>query len=257
LNQKKFIVLSTQRTGSAFLEQCINSHEDIVCHGEILLGYGGHYTDLPPKWLKSHRRLRTLWQAIASGAFLYPKKTMEMTWNTKSPQEWRGFRLMYNQINRDPRVMHYLNNHTEIKVIHLQRRNLLKQYISLYLMHNQSRYGRYEAHVTKKPSQIKVRVDQNKALDYFRSFEKTRNNILLKFKEFERLDIFYEDMIGNGGLADDVTSKISTFLGIPKALLVSDQVKINSKNLEDIVDNYTDLKRLLENTKYKNWLYED
>ena len=187
--QKKFIILSTQRTGSAFLEQCINSHEDIVCHGEILLGYGGHYTDLPPKWLKSHRRLRTLWQAIASGAFLYPKKTMEMTWNTKSPQEWRGFRLMYNQINRNPRVMHYLNNHTEIKVIHLQRRNLLKQYISLYLMHNQSRYGRYEAHVTKKPSQIKVRVDQNKALNYFRSVEKTRNNILLKFKEFERLDV--------------------------------------------------------------------
>ena len=80
---------------------------------------------------------------------------------------------------------------------------------------------------------------------------------MLKFKEFERLDIFYEDMIGNGGLADDATSKISNFLGIPKVLLVSDQVKINSKNLEDIVDNYTDLKRWLENTKYKNWLYED
>jgi len=51
--------------------------------------------------------------------------------------------------------------------------------------------------------------------------------------------------------------KISKFLGIAKASLVSDQVKINSKNIEDIVDNYSDLKRSLENTKYRRWLYED
>ena len=173
----------------------MNSHENIVCHGEILLGYGGQYTDLPPDWLKPHRRLRTLWQFIASGAFFHPKKTMEMTWNTKFPQEWRGFRLMYNQINRDPRVMHYINNHTDIKVIHLQRRNLLKQYISLYLMHNQSRYGRYEAHVTKKTSQIKVGIDPSKALKYFSSFENTKKNTLLKFEKFEKLNIFYEEMV--------------------------------------------------------------
>ncbi len=58
---KKFIILSSQRTGSGYLQESMDSHPDITCYGEILIGYGGSYRKMPPPVLKKHRRLRTLW----------------------------------------------------------------------------------------------------------------------------------------------------------------------------------------------------
>lgn len=176
----KFILLSSQRTGSAFLEECLNSHGGIKCSGEVLIGYGGDYKKMPPKFLKKHRRLRTLWQALFSGAILNPIGTIERSLLTSPDSTVAGFRLMYNQIERDLRVKQYLEKITDVKIILLHRRNILKQFVSLKLMHNQTKYGRYSAHVFEKQNTVKIRIEPSEAVSYINEINMQRK----KYRNF-------------------------------------------------------------------------
>ena len=94
---KPFILLSSQRTGSAFLEQCLNSNKEIHCSGEILLGYGGSYNKLPPKLFINIEDLEHYGRLYLVG-LLFPIKSIENTWKISPYVKHIGFRLMYNQI---------------------------------------------------------------------------------------------------------------------------------------------------------------
>ena len=162
----RFILLSSQRTGSGYLEQCLDSHPEVVCGGEILLGYGGLYSRLPPTILYGHRRLRTLYQAIASGALVSPYKTINDFCAAAGSAQAVGFKLMYNQISRDCRVKKFLKSEHIPLVIHLQRKNLLKQYVSIKIMRDQAKYGRATAHVYESQRPVSIVIDPSDALRF-------------------------------------------------------------------------------------------
>lgn len=249
-----FILLSSQRTGSAFLEQCLNSNKEIHCSGEILLGYGGSYNKLPPKLFLKHRRFRTLWQALFSGAAFFPIKSIENTWKINPDVEHIGFRLMYNQIQRDFRVKKYIKNLNNVNIIHLKRKNLLKQFVSLKLMHNQSKYGRHSAHVTKRPPLVSIKINHKEAIKYIETILLQRKNSLKLVNHLNILSINYEDMIGSKGLNNDISNKISSFFQINDQSYASNQVKMNSSNLKNLITNYDELEEVFKKSSYAELL---
>lgn len=251
-----FFLLSSQRTGSAFLEQCLNSHINVLCQGEILLGYGEFYHGFPPAILRRYRRLRTLWQAVSSGAILNPKKTMESCWGSKSSEECKAFRLMHNQIQRDYRVKRYLKDLLNVKIIHLRRRNLIKQYVSLELMHNQSKYGRFSAHVTTQPELVKINIDSSKALAYINKIYDQRKESLTLMEHLDYIELDYEDIIRGGALSEEAVSTLADFLDVQDDRMVSSQVKMNSSNLREVIANFSELELFFESSPYSEWLYE-
>jgi hypothetical protein len=242
----KFLLLSSQRTGSAFLEQCLNSHEEIKCRGEVLLGYGGDYKKLPPRFLKKYRRTRTLWQSICSGALIDPMNCIDSHLTIPNGYSAAGFRLMYNQIERDFRVKRHLEQISDVKIVLLQRKNILKQFVSLKLMHNQSKYGRFSAHVFEKQNIIKVRINPSEAIEYMNKIHLQKERYRKFFANLEMLEINYEDMIGTGGLNETSSASLCSFLDVKKTPLISKQVKMNPSNLQDIIINYDELMNAVE-----------
>lgn len=251
---QKFIILSTQRTGSAFLEQCLNSHDEIHCAGEILLGYGGLYGKMPPSILIRYRRLRTLWQAVASGAILKPVSCIESNWGAASREKASGFRLMYNQLSRDPRVSCYMKKRQDIKIIHLKRENLLKQYVSLKLMHDQVKYGRYSAHVEKPSEPVKISVNFSQAYEHICKALAEQKKYDMFFNGFEKIDIKYEDMVDDGGISPEISRRLTDYLGVDDKPLKTQQRKMNPSRLSEFVVNYDELMSGFIGTDFESML---
>lgn len=238
---KKFILLSSQRTGSGYLEQCLDSHPDVVCGGEILLGYGGLYHRLPPDGLSGFRRLRTLHQAIASGALIAPGKTINDFFGAFIDAEAVGFKLMYNQISRDWRVRKYLKSEPIPLVIHLKRKNLLKQYASIKIMRDQAKYGRATAHVYESQKPVSIVLDPDEAVRFCRTSNDRSMSAIHFFETASICDVYYEDMVSHDGLNPQVSELICDFLGVESRRLFSPQVKGNSDRLVDVIENYDEV----------------
>lgn len=252
---QKYILLTSQRTGSTYLEQCLNSHPEVRCFGEVLIGYGGHYKKYPPRVLKKYRRARTLWQAVMSGALLNPEKTIK---NALSSEEVGlksiGFRLMYNQMRRDKRVWNHVKNIENLKVIHLYRKNLLKQFVSLKLMHDQSKYGRFSAHAYAKSEIVKINVDASEAMSFVVGSLAERRAMSDRFSCFPSISVYYEEMVAEGGLSSNLNCEIEGFLGVKKFNMSSNQKKMNPTVLEHYVENYDELKKTFLLSPYSNFI---
>src|SRR5688572_27202010 len=122
------IILTTQRSGSTLLVSSLQSHPEILCRGELLIA---GLRMPPPALLKNHRHLFKLTRLVTTGAWL-STRTMRRFYAIQGPRA-HVFKAMYNHL-RPPWTLNYLLRDPDIRVIHLQRRNLLKQYISLQLM---------------------------------------------------------------------------------------------------------------------------
>ena len=253
---KKFIILSSQRTGSGYLQECMNSHPDIACYGEILIGYGGEYKKMPPLLLKRYRRLRTLWQVLFSGALLMPGRTVRDVFCSDEAIASKavGFRVMYNQLERNPLAMRAVLEQESVHVIHLQRRNLLKKYASHVLMHNHVRHGRKAAHLYEKVSAVQVRIDLDAAIKYFRKEERVQQKYTEMFSNYPVLPLFYEDIVGAGGIVFSERTRILQFLELSDGEMRSKQVKANPSQLEDYISNYEELRARLQDTKWVDFL---
>ena len=100
-------------------------------------------------------------------------------------------------------------------------------------MHNQSKYGRHSAHVTKRPPLVKsIKINHKEAIKYIETTLLQRKNSLKLVNHLNILSINYEDMIGSKGLNNDISNKISSFFKINDQSYVSNQVKMNSSNLK-------------------------
>ncbi|MEL7336087.1 MAG: hypothetical protein AAFN70_07815, partial [Planctomycetota bacterium] len=97
-SQTKCMILTSQRSGSVFLQKYLNSHPDICCHGEILLGLGGPCGSVPPRFLDRNRRARLAWAWLFSGAAFFPERVVERTLDSSPESAAIAFRGMYNQL---------------------------------------------------------------------------------------------------------------------------------------------------------------
>ena len=123
---EKFVIVSSGRSGSTLLATLLGSHPNIRCYSEIF-----HERELDPKTV-----------------FFYPKSKKQHRLFVDDPQRFLddvfycryfhrdiffvGFKILYYQtrLHGQTSVWSYLENHKEIKIIHLKRNNLLAQYFS-------------------------------------------------------------------------------------------------------------------------------
>src|SRR6185295_1660068 len=114
--------------GSTFVTDCLQSHPEVFCLGEMLKHGRGFYV---PDYIYRYRQLTKLVQFAFSGAWNSPR-LMDQFFG-QADGKAKLFKAMYNQVNI-PWTRRYLERHTDIRILHLRRENLLKQYVSYLLM---------------------------------------------------------------------------------------------------------------------------
>ncbi len=115
-------------------------------------------------------------------------------------------------------------------------------------MHDQTKHGRFSAHVYEKPETVTLRVDPSEAVFYIKRIQTQRQKYKQFFSGLESIDIDYEEMVAGSGLKPQISEAICDFLNVDRSSLISTYVKSNPAKLDEFVINYKELIDFVSNS---------
>src|SRR6516225_7567922 len=128
----KFVIVGIARTGSTMLISQLNNHSQALAFGEIFRSQDSIGWDVAPFRSYQSRKLLALYSSDPIG---FLEKHVFRNWprNHKAV----GFKLFYYHARTSSQrsVWDYLVNRPEIHILHIKRRIVLGQYVSLQLAH--------------------------------------------------------------------------------------------------------------------------
>ena len=243
LRRIRAIVLTTQRSGSTFLVDCLRSHPEIECAGEILNGD----PDVPrPAYRGPFKAFVKAARYARSGAWLADRWID--AFYRRGGARVRCFKAMYNQLSR-PFAMRYFERNTDVRVIHLRRTNLLKVYVSTLLM-SKRRFVQ-----AKTPTEaVWIRVNPAKAIESMRRAREQYEWFERAFERHPRLEVQYERLFDGPYLQGDTAREVCSFLDVASMRMKSMLVKLNPELLRDMVTNYDELANAVSRTEFRGLL---
>lgn len=251
---KKFIIAGLQRTGTTMMVRLISEHDNINCQGELFIDKFPNkthysYQDYIRKSL-SNRSRDLVYKSNSINQYLdeiyscpeHLFRNSEMHRNCKAI----GFKLMFNQANKNPSVLKYLKKH-DISSIHIVRKNILNALVSRKVNKTFS-----TAHTKEKIETPRVELDTERLIQSIKRLEQINKQWEYNLKENPYLKIFYEDFIRE---KEEGLNRITEFLGVPNCPNLQPQTtKLNPTNLEESVLNYEEVANTLRNTPYEDFL---
>jgi hypothetical protein len=241
------IILTSQRSGSTLLVSSLQSHPEVLCRGELLIAGMGMPT---PRLLEKSRHAYKTVRLFKTGAWL-STRTMRRFYAIPGPRT-HVFKAMYNHL-APPWTLNWLLRQKDIRVIHLRRRNLLKQYVS-YILMGRRRERRWLPNTTVPVAPVRIHVSPQQAMQFFRRMQELYPRFAARFHDHDVLPLVYEDMIDAQQIRTDVALELCDFLEVSRRPLTTPYVKINPESLRDIVTNYDELAAALRGTQFAEFL---
>ena len=241
---QRFLILAHARSGSSLLVDALRNDPRTLSFGEIFHQTEVFITPLEATealgYLRREMPLRFLKEAVYGGV---------------DPRIHAvGFKVFPEHLEASVRmheVREWLAAQTDISVINLTRRNLLRYYVSL----KQARINRqWQVPVGKRdvlsPS-ITLHVDPLDAEQTFTLREAQDASSRALFSDHPILHLHYEDLMHE---AQATFARAHEFLGLePRAVTVNLQ-KQESRTLPEIIENYDELRRRWAGTQWESFL---
>ena len=237
------VILTTRRSGSTFLVECLRSHPEIECASEILNGQ----PDDPVPAFRGPWRYVKKWSRIARTGAWMPARWLDAYYQRGSAKV-RCFKAMYEQLTR-PFALRYVVKNEDIRVIHLRRHNLLKAHISALLMNK-----REELQATAPTEAVWIHVDPARAIRSMRKARARYERFDRAFARHQRLQVAYESLFDGKYLDADTCRRVCDFLGVAQHRMESRIVKLNPESLRDMVTNYDELAAEVSRTEFADLL---
>lgn len=237
----RFIILTTQRSGSTWLVDMLNKLEGVIVYGELFLRrerkWDSGAVDFPRFFeYDSPSPLFPLFSYL-SDLFSKPASI--------------GFKLMYRQMLH-PGMLLYLLTHRKLHIIHLIRKNHLDVIISKERMRVTG-----QAHVIKDkdiPIKKKIALDPAKLLQRIRAERRQINivRLFLKLLQSKKVEVYYEDLVHSPAAIKELFEflKIINIDQIPE----SDLVKISQGTYQEVIENYDEVKQVLEHSEFAEFI---
>jgi LPS sulfotransferase NodH len=235
----RYLLTCPARTGSTLLSRYLQSHPNVCAHGEVLAPtgpldfYGVNYrVDAPLEQLLLRRRDRDpvaflrefVWQAGDRRAVGFKGKYEELL----LPQ----YAAVLDEVRRD----------TAIRVLHLTRENLLERYLSQYLAIHV--HGIYE----ERPKDTRVRLSPEECERDFRRTEERQASFRTMLRGHEILELSYEQLVDD---PDATLARVQAFLGVEQRTLETTSIKLRTRPVPEVVENYGELVRHFRGTLYE------
>ena len=238
----KFIIISTQRSGSSLLVTTLASHPEVQCLREIFLEENLYPNSYSTYWTSSVRnRLMH---------FLCRDKSVD-SYLVKISAEARGaaafgFKFMYSQDKLLPQVMEWAERE-DVKVIHLIRANVLKNRTSRLV----SRF-RNLAHSTDRVEVCRISMETKRLKEKLDAMSKQIDQYRSRLSHLQYIEVTYEDLVTNQAYELKRLLEFLEMKVVPG--LSSDLVKVNPDNVSEVIENYDEVVRALTGTKYEQFL---
>ena len=244
----KFIVLSSQRSGSTWLVSLFNGMENTRAYGELFLKR--KKSNEEGLWNDESQYPRFPEVASRGGRFR-ARQTFSYLDALYAQDGAVGFKLMYTQVMKYPEIAIYLFLH-RIRVLHLVRRNLLDVLISREIK-NKTRQPHLLAGKSH-PEDIQIKLNPKKLLARLERRNKRMESArrLLRWSTLPYMEVAYEDLLS------DPTSfgRVCRFLAIntQERMPESALVKINTKSHPELISNYEEIKATLIGTPFAHFI---
>jgi len=241
----RFIILGRSRTGSNFLRSMLGSHPGVVVYGEILK------SDQAVEWGTDGQETggRTL-KMLCEDA---PRFLDEIVFR-KYPLEIGavGFKLFYYhaQDNLARPAWDYLKAHTEIHVLHIKRRNMLRTHLSRKRAELTDSWTNVDGSREKEPTVTLAYAD------CLADFERTsvwEGDFDAFFAAHPKLEVIYEDL---DAAPSEQLDRIQEFLSLRKRPLHPGTHKQSSLPLSQAIANYAELKEQFHGTPWESFFDE-
>ena len=276
----KFVLLKTQRTGSTVSQLWLDRHLNIRFHGEVFLRIY-EAADGFRAYCESNGIRRFFFDnSVGRGRFTKPlysfimnwfgnrflkglfyNPTFSAPWTDMTTEAWKeyqprenidqvnlvGFKIMYNQLLEYNFLQGWIVNQN-VPIIHLIRENALKLLLSIEMSKKTNEYQFAGEKIRPKlfldPGEIIKQLDYIVALR-----EKTKE----KFTGNPYIEITYEQFFYNHSVE---SNRIYDFLKIGNAKAVHPKYlkKLNPDNLEELIENYDSIAKVLKRTPYQKFL---
>lgn len=232
LRDTKFIISSAARTGSTFFLTLLRSHPDIMVHGEALT-----ITDRPGMVWGTYHPKRTdpdYDAALGREMRAHPERFIQGILFDSQDRKIAGFKFKTEEAF-DPAYKAYSDvifGDTDIKVIHLNRRNILEQYISHMVVLNQTKV--FLIHDERDRPEIKpFEADVAHAVAYCRDVVDREKRSYEVYSRHRSIAVEYENLIAEDS---DHRAAALDFLGAPRRPLTTGTKKI-IRNSQALVTN--------------------
>jgi len=246
-----FIVLAAHRSGNTLLLNSLGSHPQVQCHKKVFT------LNIVIKRLLILDRSNSPFYKFRIASlkrrldYIFRKKQLINDFMTElcTPPDGVkavGVRVIYAQANKHPEILEWAIEN-DVSIIHLVRENSLKTLVSSAtaqkrgLSHSTSRVEPVTIHLS--PFKLKLQLSRLTS-----QIEKYRT--LLKDKR--HLVISYESLVAN---REAEMRRMLEFLDIDQFVpMTTDLVKLNPDTLEDIIENYDQVKQALGGTAFEKFL---
>lgn len=264
---KRFAVLATARTGSNLLMSLLNSHGAIKMYGELF-----NIDSLTEQTLN----------LVLHDPVDYLKKKLGDS--TASDHQSVGFKMFYDHLSfdyfdkmvcpasisgklidkyenfdsliRSNYSISYLNNKfkslwnylvkdTDLKIIHLKRRNKLDTLISLKTAYATSEWMHWMPGTQNRKMQLDL--DYEECFNYFSAIERYETVNDITFRNHSKLEMYYEDLVSD---KQQCANDICDFFELPYKPVKTLLKKQIAYPPCEIINNYNDLKKAFENTSW-------
>lgn len=250
-NYQKFIILGMGRTGSNMLAGSLRSHSQIVTYGEIFnnadherIGWG-HPNNVPRAALENALSLRESdpEEFLNTEVFRrYPKKISAV-----------GFKIFYFHAQEDnwKCIWPYLRSISNLKVIHIKRRNMLNTLRSIKVAHRDGEW------VKRPRSGSKVRrhveLEHKWCHETFQTIREWETNYDNYFEKHDKIDVIYEDLVKDYA---EQMKHIQEFLGVKHEVLRPSTKKQNILTQSRAISNYWELKEQFQGSPWAEFFEE-
>jgi LPS sulfotransferase NodH len=248
----KFVVLSTQRSGSTWVVDMLNSHPRVTAYSELFMHGGEGRPKLGAEqdllyWQtfiaeKSGGRLRRqywLWHYL--GRAFAARPGIDAV----------GFKLMYSQLTRIAKPLMPALWLKRARIIHLIRRNALDVVLSKEA--GAARQGVLHARDGESVETVRVRLSPEDLLARMTAHERAVAGARVRFKRVgvPYHEVVYEDLVANEKEGFD---SLFRFLEVEPVPVSSTLQKVNPTAHDELIENYGEVRDALEGTPFAGQL---
>lgn len=242
------IQLQNKRVGSTFLQKAIDSHPMIAGIDEIFVNMARK------PGMKKSGFTPYLRSDYYGNAGSYLRKVIY----DRYPDKHTIFKIMYNQILHHQGLIDIIEGR-KMPVIHLMRRNLVKQVIS----------GHTAATTKHEP----INITPQDLLYHVEFADKRNQQWMNRFKDHKKLELYYPDIIGekrSEALCEDgrvekgeftfvekrANMAICEFFGVENIPMYTNTKKKNKRDIWVYLQNREAIEKKFKGTKYE-WMLQE
>jgi len=245
---QRFVVLSSQRSGSTWLISILNQLEDAAAFGELFL-YRRRTTG--PDETRFEFDYPRYLESTPTGLSFRPFSVFAYLDQFYNRPGTIGFKLMYSQWRKYPELLLYFWRQN-IRIIHLVRRNHLNVILSrrMKAVTQQAHLVTGAAPSSLPPIELDSATLVRRLRQQQRSVATARR--FLQLSRLPHLELAYEDLVQDSAQFDCLWS----FLGInpQRSLPQSRLKKIATRQHRDLIGNYEQVRARLADTPFAHLL---